>query len=147
MVPAHRMCPPRVPPLIPDPDEIHVWRAGLDLDPGDRERLLQTLSADECARSEKYRLKRDGDRFVAARGILRELLGGYLGVGPADLRFRYGPFGKPFLITTPETDDLLFNLAHAEGLAIYAVSRARNVGVDLERVRPAVSIPPQSRGL
>ena len=75
---------------------------------------------------------------MAGRGILRELRGGYLGVRPADLRFRYRPFGKAFLITTPETNDLLFNLAHAEGLAIYAVSRARNVGVDLERVRPAL---------
>jgi 4'-phosphopantetheinyl transferase len=138
MVPAHRMWPLRVPPLIPDPDEIHVWRAGLDLNAGDRERVLQTLSADERARREKYRSKRDGDRFVAARWILRELLGGYLGVEPADLRFRYGPFGKPFLITTPEKADLLFNLAHAEGVAICAVSRARNVGVDLERIRPAL---------
>ena len=138
MVPTHWMWPPRVPPPIPDPDEIHVWRAGLDLNAGDRERLLQTLSADEHARREKYRFERNRDRFAAARGILRQLLGGYLGVGAADLRFRYGPFGKPFLITTRENDDLLFNLAHAEELAVYAVSRARNVGVDLEHVRPAL---------
>ena len=32
--------------------------------------------------------------------------------------------------------DLRFNLAHADGLALLAVTRGREIGVDLERVRP-----------
>jgi 4'-phosphopantetheinyl transferase len=131
------MCPPPTQPPILDPDEIHVWRARLDLNASDMESLLQTLSSDERSRAERFRLKKDHHRFVVARGILRQLLGGYLRVAPSNLRFRYGPFGKPFLITNRGKDDLLFNLAHAARLAVYAISHGRNVGVDLERVDPA----------
>src|SRR5207253_10188751 len=45
----------------------------------------------------------------------------------------YGARGKPALA---DGDGLRFNVAHSHGLALVAVARGRELGVDLERVRP-----------
>jgi 4'-phosphopantetheinyl transferase len=49
------------------------------------------------------------------------------------LRFGYGPSGKPFLLDDPK---LRFNLSHSEDMAVFAVTRAGEVGIDIERRRP-----------
>jgi 4'-phosphopantetheinyl transferase len=78
----------------------------------------------------------DRNRFIARRGLLRVILGRYLDLKPASIRFGYGPKGKPFLEDACNRDELTFNLSHSEELAIYAISRKRKIGVDVERVRP-----------
>ncbi len=114
--------------------EVHVWRAPLD-QPEDRlEALRRTLAPDERQRAERFHFDRDRRHFVAARGLLRTLLGRYLGRGPETLQFAYNPQGKPMLVGDNGT--LRFNLAHSHGLALFAVSRGRELGVDLERIRP-----------
>lgn len=117
------------------PDEVHVWRLHLDRPAEAVERLAACLSADEVARARRYRFRRDRDRFVAARGLLRTVLGRYLGADPGGLRFRLGPHGKPAL-AEPAAHDLRFNLAHSDRLALLAVGRGREVGIDVERIRP-----------
>ena len=120
------------PPLLTLPaDEVHVWRAGLDLDEPTLERLLPTLSGDERARAARFYFRQDRGRFIAARGLLRAILARYLGTNPGELRFHYGRHGKPML----PGEDLRFNLSHSHGLAIYALARGREVGIDLELIR------------
>ncbi len=116
-------------------DEVHVWRAHLDLAPAQVRELLRTLTPDERARARRFRFRRDRDRFIVARGVLRAILGRYLGVDPGRLRFRYSPYGKPALADEFEDEGIRFNLAHSQGIALYAVSRGRDVGVDVEYVR------------
>jgi len=117
-------------------DEVHVWRASLDLAESEVQRLAQTLSADERTRSERFYFERDRQRFIAGRGMLRQILGRYLGIDPSRLRFRYGAHGKPALAEPAGERGLRFNVSHSQGLALYAVTCNREVGVDLERVRP-----------
>jgi 4'-phosphopantetheinyl transferase len=69
-----------------------------------------------------------------ARGALRTILSGYLGVNPTLIAFDYGPQGKPFLAVT--ASDIRFNVTHSHELALIAVSRNRELGVDVECVRP-----------
>jgi 4'-phosphopantetheinyl transferase len=97
------------------------------------------LSPDERARADRFRSPRDRDRFVAARGLLRSILAGYLDRDPAALRFAYGPFGKPELAEGAGVL-LRFNVAHAGDRALYAVAWGRQVGVDLEPVRADLEI-------
>src|SRR5713226_9326224 len=78
-------------------DEVHVWRADLDRPRLQLRRLYGMLSADEQQRAGRFRFERDGNRFIARRGLLRIILGRYLGVEPGSLRFCYGPNGKPAL--------------------------------------------------
>lgn len=113
---------------------IHVWRACLD-QAGDRlHPLAQLLSADERERASRFRFRRDSDRFVATRGILRVLLGRYVPLPPDQLVLSYGPSGKPCL-SSPELGSLQFNLSHSQGLALYAFARDRNIGIDVEALR------------
>ncbi len=131
---AWRPCPPAAPAL--GPGDVHVWRASLDRPPADVERLARTLGPEEIARAERYRSRMDRDRFVAAHGVLRALLGWYLGVDPEQVAFRRGPHGKPALDAAAASSGLRFNLSHSRGLALVALARGREVGIDVEHVRP-----------
>jgi len=113
-------------------DEVHVWRASIDIPDEQIEELINTLSPDERKRSEKYHFRRDRQNFVAARGILRNILAGYLGTEPEKIIFSYSPYGKPFLSGPFSNRDLSFNLSHAKYLAMYAVTLKRKVGIDIE---------------
>jgi 4'-phosphopantetheinyl transferase len=46
--------------------------------------------------------------------------------------------GKPRLIPASGGDILTFNLTHSDGVALYALTRDGNIGVDLELVREGV---------
>jgi len=118
--------------------EVHVWRASLEQPPAIVESLGRLLSTDEQTRAARFHFERDQRHFIVARGGLRELLGRYLGMAPAALRFGYTDHGKPHL----EAETLLplaklrFNLAHSGGLAVYAFTLLGEIGVDLEQVNP-----------
>ena len=116
---------------------MHVWRASLNLPASQIERLGQTLSTDEWSRANRFAFQKDRDHFVAARGILRAILGHYLDEAPNRLRFSYNPFGRPALAGEPE--GLRFNVSHSHGRALIAVTGGRSVGVDVERIRPDVT--------
>lgn len=116
--------------------EVHVWRAALDADSNYLEALRQTLAQDERDRAGRFHFAKDRDRFIAARGILRSILGRYLRRDPATLRFRYGDYGKPQI---ENASGLRFNLAHSGMLALCAVTWEAEVGVDVEEVRAGVS--------
>jgi 4'-phosphopantetheinyl transferase len=121
--------------------EVHLWRASLDemaAEPG--RTLADTLSADERARAARLRFVRDRRRFVATRAWLRVVLGSYLQLPPAEVAFFYGTHGKPHLARAADGTPLEFNIAHAESLAVLAITRDRAVGVDVERVRPMADI-------
>ena len=113
---------------------IHVWRADLGLEAAHLRRLEQNLSADERGRASRFRFARDRDRFVGARGLLREILALYLNASPGRLSFGYGAHGKPFL-TGEERSTLRFNVSHSFDAMLLAIAHMREVGVDVEGVR------------
>jgi 4'-phosphopantetheinyl transferase len=116
-------------------DGIHVWHAALERDADSLNRLEVTLSLDEKARADRFHFANDRKRFVAARGLVRTLLGKYLQRPPASLEFSYGKHGKPFLSGENISSGLCFNVSHSAGVAAYAIARGRNLGVDVELVR------------
>src|SRR5213596_2074573 len=115
-------------------DEVHSWCVSLDVPPETSGRLYATLTPDERTRSARFQFERDQQRFIVARGVLRDLLGRYLQTQPGQISFVYNAFGKPDL--GPEfANRLKFNLSHSAGLALIAIATASNVGVDLEYIR------------
>jgi 4'-phosphopantetheinyl transferase len=129
---------PSLPPtrLTLGGNEVHVWRARLELDPQEFDRLQVTLSPDEVGRAARFHFSRDRQHFIAARGILRDILSRYLGRSPAELDFCYSSFGKPKLAADCSADGLRFNLSHSDHIALYAVARQRELGIDVERIEP-----------
>lgn len=114
---------------------VDIWIANLELSPARLSDLTSALSADEIARADRFKFERDRQRFIAARGTLRVLLGRYLDQDPARLRFNYGPHGKPALTGLGHGRSLYFNVSHSGGRALYAVTEAGDVGVDLEMMQ------------
>ncbi len=120
-------------PALPD-DEVHVWRVALCDESGDIARGLGVLSPEERARAARFHQAADRERYVVAHLALRTVLGGYLGRAPGALRFVAAASGKPRLVKAAAAVDLRFSLAHSGQLALCAVARGREVGVDVERI-------------
>ena len=112
------------------PNEVHVWKIHLKA-PGlcDNRTILST---DERIRASRFRFHTDSDRFIAARSSLRTILARYLWTQPAELKFGVNPFGKPHLTGSQDKLGLRFNLSHSHDMALLAVARNRDVGVDIE---------------
>lgn len=93
------------------------------------------LSAEEKVRAGQYVLPQIRDRFIVARGLMRQYLSHYSGEAPEDLVFSVTSTGKPYLATHPH---LYFNLSHSAARGVFAVTTAGPVGVDIEAVNDRV---------
>ena len=120
--------------LAPSRDEVHVWWIDLErVETGNQ----AVLSVEERARAERIRHPRDRQWWTAARMALRQILAAYTAGQPADVRLTQGDGGKPALV---EDSSIRFSLTHAGGRAAVAVSRAREVGIDLEPIDPSLDV-------
>jgi 4'-phosphopantetheinyl transferase len=94
------------------------------------------LSRDEIERASHFRFEHDRSRFIASRSILRQLLSLYAACEPESISLEYDAWGKPALAAKFADSDIRSNLSHSQGLATYAIARGREVGVDVEMLRP-----------
>lgn len=107
---------------------IDLWLWPLDTGTARAGSLAGLLSPDEGARARRFVRPGDARRYTAARGGLRRVLATYARVAPRDLRFAYGPGGKPALSVGPA-----FNLSHSGGWAALAVGPpGLDLGLDIE---------------
>jgi 4'-phosphopantetheinyl transferase len=111
-------------------ENVQIWSASLDME--DSSHYLHLLSSDEKMRAARLKSKTISDRQIISRGILRLLLGSYLGVKPEELAIGTGQFGKPFLFN-PTDSAVCFNLAHSGNLALFAIGKGKSIGIDVEK--------------
>lgn len=109
--------------------EVHVWIARTDLAAGEIGALSAILDEEERTRAARFRFEEDQHRSIVARAILRRLLATYLGVSPQELRFVFGPQGKPAL---PD-GSVEFNVSHSGRHVLLAFASGSPVGVDVEQ--------------
>jgi 4'-phosphopantetheinyl transferase len=128
--PAHWPAPPSGVSL--KSSSLHLW--SVDLDAETEADFRPLLNAQEQDRAARFHFPRDRRRFVVCRGLLRKLLAFYTGTSAEQIEFACNPFGKPALQFARSA--LHFNLSHSGPLALLAFSRAQEVGVDLEQIRP-----------
>lgn len=119
-------------------EDIHLWCAWLDDPRLTGPAVEMILAPDERTRAHHFHFAVDRRRSIAARLVLRHLLGGYLGIEPAAVQFTYGPYGKPALVPPAAVQ---FNLSHADPMALLAFTPTRPVGVDLEQLRDMPDLP------
>lgn len=131
MATTHDWRPCATPPALPEAT-VHVWFAALDVDAATFARLAGVTSAAEQARARRLRVDPAARRFLAARGILRTLLGGYLGCPPAAVPLPAGGGDEKPRLLEPEGPELRFNVSHSGDAALLAFARRREVGVDIE---------------
>ncbi|MEM8487946.1 MAG: 4'-phosphopantetheinyl transferase superfamily protein [Bacteroidota bacterium] len=116
--------------------DVHVWRASFHELMPLLPHFKSLISVDEQMKAGRYRFEDNRDEYIIARGLLRHLLGSYLEQAPQSLQFFYNPYGKPALNLGTGENRLTFNLSHAHGYILYVFTRDREVGIDLERIRP-----------
>jgi 4'-phosphopantetheinyl transferase len=117
-------------------DEVHVRIASLERPQSEMKYFEKILAEDEINRANRFHFKKDRERFVAGRGILRMILSSYVSAPPGEIIFTYGSRGKPGLQPQLGLPGIEFNLAHSSGMAIYAITEDRPVGVDIESFQP-----------
>lgn len=116
----------------PHDGEVHIYCLTLPKESSELTRLWQLLSPGETERAGSLKIETAKERFIAGRGILREILGGYLGIGPGEVRIATGEHGKPFLANGGA--NLNFNLSHSGDMYVLAVATAAELGIDVEEV-------------
>jgi 4'-phosphopantetheinyl transferase len=117
-------------------DDVHVWGVVLEAETEIVEQCLRCLSAEESGRANRFKSEQQRCHFLVAHGALRMVLSRYSDRGPRELSFQNTPSGKPMLqATDASVNAIRFNLSHSHGRALIAVSKDREVGVDLEKIR------------
>jgi 4'-phosphopantetheinyl transferase len=127
--------PPRVFSLAAGP--VQVWRFSLELEAARAELLWPLLTEEEAVRARRFYFEKHRRRFLVGRAFLRLVLGRYLQREPQALRFTYGGHGKP---AVEDAGDLHFNLSHSGEAGLLGVTRGREIGADIEEVRPRDSL-------
>jgi 4'-phosphopantetheinyl transferase len=107
----------------------------LDVGQGEADRLAVLLSDDERRRAGQFARAADARRFIVRRGRLRELIAIELGCDPAEVQLASTTYGKP----VSGDRSLGFNASSSADLALYAVARGREVGCDIEALRPELA--------
>ena len=92
---------------------------------------LSVLCNEEKQRAGKFVQPLHQSRYAVGRATLRHILARYTGIAAARLAFDYGPNGKPSL-----PGEVFFNLSHSENTAALAVTRGRDLGLDIQHYRP-----------
>jgi len=95
------------------------------------DRYRELLAPDEAARERRYKFPIDRQRFLVRRALVRTVLSHYTEDDPRRWTFVNNAYGKPAIVK-PAGVPLRFNLSHTRGLAVCAVARQHDVGVDVE---------------
>lgn len=131
--PAWTECTLAEAPGAPGPGQAQLWLMSLDDPAWPSSKLHASLEPGEHERAARFRFEEHRRRFVHGRGLLRHVLGHLLALPPAQLRFDYGPHGKPQLAAGRPALD--FNLSHSGPWALLGISDGAAIGVDIELPR------------
>lgn len=131
-----------VPPALKE-NACQVWATGLDQSEKCEAHFREFLSAPELSRADQYYDPVDRKRYTIARGLLRILIGRYLGKHPTTIQFEYSEHGKPKLLEKA----LHFSKTSSAGLGLITFSRESELGIDLEQTREIDDLPSLSKKL
>ncbi len=118
---------------MPPGNEIQVWLIPLPDNEEYPPQLAKRISPEESARAARFIFPRDRARFIVAHAALRDILARYTHQDSIALLIGIAEKGKPYLTDHPR---IRFNLSHSGSYAMLAVALDREVGIDIETIRP-----------
>lgn len=118
--------------INPGTFEVHIWSIYVSQSRQSISNLQSILTPIEQNRANGYQLPKPRDTFITSRGYLRIILSKYLQIEPAKIEFAYTAKGKPYIVSN---SNLEFNLSHSADLVVYAITKNRPIGIDLEYLR------------
>ena len=118
-----------------DVGEVHIWTARSSVRPDNVATFESVLNDTEKDAAHRFYFERHRLSYIFSHAALRTILSGYLDRAPEDIQFRHNSFGKPFLADADPPSDLQFNMSHSGDVVLVAVTRGRQIGVDVEMIR------------
>jgi 4'-phosphopantetheinyl transferase len=116
--------------FLSESNTVHLWRASTAISDEEEREFRAILSADELERADRFIYPIHRKRYIAARGMLRQLLAYYMDILARDITFLYSHYKKPYLANT----NLQFNLSHSHDMAVFAFTQQFPLGVDIEKI-------------
>ena len=114
-------------------DVVDVWEAPHTVSVDDVEQLFSLLSGFEQLRAKRFVDARGYRQYVVSRARMRQVLSHYTSIPAHKIAFTIVGDGKPAL--ADRSHGLFFNNTHSGDLGLIAVTRGREVGIDMERFR------------
>ncbi|WP_189415023.1 4'-phosphopantetheinyl transferase family protein [Cellvibrio zantedeschiae] len=109
-------------------DDVDVWLLDLsEFSAKPHAEFAELVSSEELIRAQEFKI--NSAHFLATRAFLRQVLSLYTGIAAHDLLFARSEHGKPFLSNCASVH---FNLSHCNTLAVLAVSKHGELGIDIE---------------
>lgn len=119
---------------------VHVWAIDL-VGLAEKYQLLYSfLSSDERSRASSFLVESAHRQYVLTRGALRSILSLYVARAPEMVTIEYGDHGKPYYPHRLNNLDLQFNISHSADMALCAMSRGAQVGIDIEKISSKESL-------
>jgi 4'-phosphopantetheinyl transferase len=115
--------------------DVHVWRVDLEQPEAVVQQFRSTLEPDEIFRADRFHFEKGRRAFTVSHGFLRSVISRYLEAKPEALRFSYGPYGKPALDGEHKDATLRFNMSHSRAVGLVALTKSKELGVDVEYIR------------
>ncbi|MEE9452495.1 MAG: 4'-phosphopantetheinyl transferase superfamily protein [Gammaproteobacteria bacterium] len=125
---------PAWPHLTLTANEVHIWRRPLLAEAVREQENFALLSEDERQRAQRFYFAKHRRRFTMARAGLRKILSHYLPAPPENVHFSYGQHGKPAVDCSQSDLDVRFNVSHSHEMALYAITVAVEIGIDIEKI-------------
>lgn len=122
-----------------DESVVSTWLISDDVSAAELAEFFQTLDAAERRRADRLDTAQGRQRFIVAHGAVRRIVADHLGMSPAELTWRIGRHGKP------ELPGVQVNYSHSGGLCLVALSAARQVGADIQRLVPSLDVTAMAR--
>ena len=118
--------------------EIHLWQleeADFELSSLQSE-CLAWLTETELKRFQRYQFDQLRKQLLLGRVLIRIALSSYdSSVAPASWNFTYNDYGKPAISEEQNRTSLYFSLSHSAEKVVLAVSRFKDIGIDVECAR------------
>jgi 4'-phosphopantetheinyl transferase len=117
-------------------DEVDVWTFGGEFPESLIFRLRRILSGAELRRVDRLGDLKDRRRSIVSRACLRLLIGEYIGIAPSRVPLAVTAHGKPVLVGGGQASSLRFSVSHSANVVVVALTKSRNIGIDIEAIRP-----------
>jgi 4'-phosphopantetheinyl transferase len=101
-------------------------------DPALLSRYRSVISRAERIKTDRYVFPKDRHNCLVTRALLRFALSICTGAAPETFEFLENPYGKPHIKPNLVTEPVRFNLSHSSGMTACALTKAGEIGVDIE---------------
>lgn len=144
--PSMRACEPPAQGTAPGNATVEVWwYDATELSRAEIESLARMLPANQRDAAARFRNDDARRRYIVAHTMTLDTLGCCADPPERRLVLARGRGGKPYIAGPRALRHLRFNQGHSGPMAVVAVSIGREVGIDIERIRPDIDIAGPAR--